>query len=117
MKRCQAHGKSLGRRTVVDRQLFQRVCDVLDQAGFRMRDGARGLVVVSTSQGVRVGWSPSYAPRVAAYLGTVSSDGARGGYGRGIKAAMSVAVAAVLEQAGFRVQGRDADLLVTFASD
>lgn len=102
----------------MDRQLFQHVCEVLDRAGFRMRDGGRGLMVVSTSQGVRVGWRPGLTPlRFVAGLGRDGSDGAPGGYGRGIQAAMGVAVAAVLEQAGYHVHAQDKDLIVTGPGD
>lgn len=80
------------------RQLFQHVCDVLDQAGFRERDGTRGLIVTPTEQGVRVDWSPS--------LRRMDDCGS-------IRTALVTAVATVLEQAGFGVQNQDEYLLVT----
>lgn len=91
---------------LVDWQLFQRVCNALDQAGYRLRDGFRGLTIVPTPQGVTVGWSPSYTPHTIA--GSKAVD-----YGQGIKAAMVAALATVLEQAGFDIQKSDAYLLVT----
>lgn len=103
----------------MDRQLFQHVCDVLDRAGFRMRDGGRGLMVVSTPQGVQVGWRPSHTPGspADAWGRGTAGGGGPGGYGQGIKAATAAAVAAVLEQAGFCVLAQDTDLLVTPTGD
>lgn len=108
----------------MDRQLFQHVCDVLDRAGFRMRDGGRGLMVVSTPQGVQVGWRPHHTPGSSADAvgrgavgGGGGGGGGPGGYGQGIKAATAAALAAVLEQAGFCVLTQDADLLVTTSGD
>ena len=91
-------------------QLFQHVCEVLDQAGFRMRDGGRGLIVAATPQGVRVGWRPAYTPVTG--LAPAAAEDAPDGYGRGIQAAMAVAFAAVLEGAGFSVSRQDTDLVV-----
>lgn len=98
----------------MERQLFQHVCDVLDRAGFLMRDGVRGLTVVSTPQGVRVGWqSGQVAPHAAIGIGQFEAAGGPTGFGRGIQAVMVVAVATVLEQAGYCVDLLDTDLLVT----
>lgn len=97
-----------------ERQLLQGVQDVLDRAGFRMRDGDFGLTVVSTAAGVRVGWGEGRIPlRTVNDLWSVGSGGLPGsGYSRGLNTAMVVAVAAVLRQAGYRVRVEDVELIV-----
>jgi hypothetical protein len=95
-------------------RLFQDVCDVLDGVGFRMRDGGLGLTVEPTPEGVRVGWyGDPFALSSTTPLWSVGSSGAaHGGHGRGLNAAMAVAVGAVLRQAGYRVREENFELIV-----
>ncbi|MEY9892778.1 hypothetical protein ABIA31_006456 [Catenulispora sp. MAP5-51] len=86
----------------IETQLFQRVCDVLDRAGFRMRDGGMGLTITSTPQGVHVSWRPAHAPVHPA---------------AGLRAALVTAVTSVLEQAGYLVYAEEEDLLITVPRD
>ena len=96
--------------------MLQEVCDVLQRAGFVTQAGGRGLTVEPVPEGIRVVWRPELAR-----LGAVVSLGAGGsaghqrreGLGGGVQAAMSTAVAAVLELAGFQVRVGEEEVLVT----
>jgi hypothetical protein len=76
-------------------------------------------MVVSSPHGVRVSWRPGHTPlRPAAEHGSVDADDVPiGGFGQGIKAAMAMAVASVLEQAGYCVGVQETELLVTGSLD
>jgi hypothetical protein len=91
------------------------MCDVLDQVGFRMRDGGLGLRVEPAPEGARVVLGEDGTPLpLATDLWSVGSSTAPDGrYGRGLNTAMVVAVAAVLRQAGYRVRVEDLELIVS----
>lgn len=98
----------------MDRELLQGVCGVLDRAGFRMRDGDRGLDVEWTPEGVRIQWLARYAaPAPSTGFEHTRRGSAVLDYGQGARAALAVALTAVLEQAGYRVQAEGAALLIT----
>ncbi|WP_143765370.1 hypothetical protein [Catenulispora acidiphila] len=97
----------------MDRQLLPNVYDVLDHAGFLI-DEERGLTIESLSETVRVRCRSDYSLlRPAIDLATVRQRETSHGYGNGIQAAVTTAIAAVLEQAGYSVQARDCEIFVT----
>lgn len=97
----------------VDRPLLQDVYEVLERAGFWIHD-SRGLTIEPMPGAVRVHWCPDYTLlRPAINLGHNGRGDVPYGYGQGIKAIMAAAVTAVLEQAGYRVQAHDSELLVS----
>jgi hypothetical protein len=95
--------------------MFHDVCDVLKRAGFRTHPGDGGLAVAPLPDGVLIEWAPDPALLQPVRRLTQGDDSAVADprYGDGIKQAMTTAVAAVLEQAGFQVRPVAAGLAVT----
>ena len=89
-------------------QLIDDVHAALRQAGFQAWEIGSGVKIQPVPEGVLVGWHPGLTLWPSAFNA--------GQHGHGVKAAMAVALRAVLEQSGYQISTSDAGLLVTWAA-
>lgn len=100
----------------MDRRLVQDVRNMLQEAGFQV-SGEGGLTVESTFEGIRVRWCPDYSLLFpVGHLESAKTDDEASSYRQNALAVWSRAVVAVLEQAGFAVNGQGGELLVNRAA-